>query len=173
MESPKTSKICPALKLLCGSSWIADPFSLLGEGRCPLGRNRQEHQGRHRGTGACIQRKLCRDNVGKDHLPAGTGDNLQGLTYIRREAEIRQRWVVCRMSQYERRRRGNARRSSARHYSRAGNTMPGQRGSGRLAVLSDIRTLIRGMSSCEVGTNLRANHSTGVHVSQHLNLLLG
>ena len=48
--------------------------------------------------------------------------------------------------------------------------MPGQRGSGHLAVLSDIRTLIRVMSSCEDGTNLRANHSIGAHVSQHLNL---
>jgi hypothetical protein len=77
------------------------------------------------------------------------------------------------MSPYERRRRGNARRSSAKHYSRAGNTMRRQRDSGRLAVPSDIRTLIRVTFSCEDGTNLRANHSIGAHVSQHLNLLLG
>jgi hypothetical protein len=49
--------------------------------------------------------------------------------------------------------------------------MPGQRDSGHLAVPSDIRTLSRAMFSCEVGTNLRANHSKGVHASQRLNLL--
>ena len=48
--------------------------------------------------------------------------------------------------------------------------MPGQRDSGRLAVPSDIRTLSRVMFSCEDGTNLRANHSNGAHVSQRLNL---
>jgi len=57
-----------------------------------------------------------------------------------------------------------------RHYSRAGNTMPGQRGSGHLAVPSGIRTLIRVMLRCEAGTNPQANHSTGAHVSQRLNL---
>jgi len=170
MESPKTAKTNPALKLLCGSLCRADSFQVREEGRCPRGRNRQEHHGIHRGTGALIQRKLCRDNVGKDHLPAGTGDNLQGLACIRREAEVRQRWMVCRMSPYERRWRGNARRSSARHYSRAGNTMPGQRDSGHLAVPSGIRTLSRVMFRCEDGTNLRANHSIGAYVSQRLNL---
>ena len=90
MESPKTAKLLPAPKLLvCGSLWIADPILLLGEGRCPMGRNRREHHGRHRGTGAFIQRKLCRDNVGRNHLPAGADSNLQGLACIRREAEIR------------------------------------------------------------------------------------
>lgn len=57
-----------------------------------------------------------------------------------------------------------------RHYSRAGNTMPGQRGSGHLAVPSSIRTLNRVMLCCEAGTNPLANHSTGAYVSQRLNL---
>jgi hypothetical protein len=48
--------------------------------------------------------------------------------------------------------------------------MPGQRDSGHLAVPSDIRALNRTMFSCEVGINLRANHSKGAHVSQRLNL---
>jgi len=55
-----------------------------------MGRNRREHHRRHRGTGAFIQRKLCRDNVGRNHLPAGADSNLQGPASIRREAEIRQ-----------------------------------------------------------------------------------
>ena len=33
-----------------------------------------------RGRGPGIQGKICRDNVGKGHLPAGIGDNLQRLT---------------------------------------------------------------------------------------------
>ncbi len=32
-----------------------------------------------RGRGPGIQGKICRDNVGKGHLPAGTGDNLRRL----------------------------------------------------------------------------------------------
>ena len=66
LESPTSAKLAPAPKLfVCGSLWLADPFLPLGEGRCPMGRNRQEHHRRHRGTGAFIQRRLCRDNVGK------------------------------------------------------------------------------------------------------------
>ena len=81
MESPKTAKFASALKLLvCGVWWFADPFLSLGEGRCPMGRNRHMHHGRHRGTGAFNQRKLCRDNVGRNHLPAGADSNLQGLS---------------------------------------------------------------------------------------------
>ena len=80
-ESPKTAKFGSAPKLLvCGVLWFADPFLALGEGRCPMGRNRQEHHGRHRGTGAFNQRKLCRDNIGRNHLPAGADSNLQGLS---------------------------------------------------------------------------------------------
>lgn len=98
MNSPKTAKCESALKLPCGMSWIADSFLALEEGRCLMGRNGREHHGIHRGTGALIWGKLRRDNVGKDHLPAGADDNLQGLACIRREAEVRQRWVVWRMS---------------------------------------------------------------------------
>jgi hypothetical protein len=71
MESPKTSKICPALKLLCGSSWIAGPFSLLGEGRCPLGRNRHEHQGRRRGTGHSSKESYAEITSGKTTYQQG------------------------------------------------------------------------------------------------------
>jgi hypothetical protein len=155
MESPKTAKSYSAPRLLCAGGREEPTRCVLSrKADVIMGRNRQEHHGICRGSGAFSQRKLCRDNVGKDHVPsAGIDDNLQRLTCIRREAEIRQRWMVCRMSQYERRRRGNARRSSVRHYSRAGNTMPGQRGSGHLAVPSGIRTLSRVMLSCEDGTN--------------------
>ena len=76
--------------------------------------------------------------------------------------------MVRRMSPYERRRRGNARRSGGQHHSRAGNTMPGQRDSGHLAVPSDIRTQNRSTSCCEAGTNLQANRSRGVYASSAL-----
>ena len=78
--------------------------------------------------------------------------------------------MVRRMSPYERRRRGNARRSGGTHRSRAGNTTPGQRDSGHLAVPSDIRTPSRNTSSCEAGTTLQANRSRGAHASRRLNL---
>ena len=158
------------LKLLHGMLWKADSFCLLEEGRCPMGRNGQEHHGSHRGTGAFIQRRLCRDNVGKDRTPAGADSNLQRPSCIRYKAETRRRWAAWHMSPYERRRRGNARRSGGTHHSRAGNTEPGQRGSGHLAVPSEARTQNRNTSSCEAGTNLQVNHSRGVNASQRLNL---
>jgi len=78
--------------------------------------------------------------------------------------------MVRRMSPYERRRRGNARRSGGTHHSSAGNTKAGQRDSGHLAVPSDIRTPSRITSSCEAGTNLQANRSRGAQASWRLNL---
>jgi len=77
-NSPKTAKSGSALKLLCGLLWAADSFFPHEEGRCPMGRNGQAHHGRHRGTGAVIREGLHRDNVGKDHSPAGADSNLQG-----------------------------------------------------------------------------------------------
>src|SRR5712692_454198 len=77
-NSPKPAKSGSALKLLCGLLWVADSFFPLEEGRCPMGRNGHEHHGSHRGTGAFIREGLHRDNVGKDHSPAGADSNLQG-----------------------------------------------------------------------------------------------
>ena len=79
-NSPKTAKCGSALKLLCGLLWVADSFFPLEEGRRPMGRNGHEHHGRHRGTGAFIREGLRRDNVGKDHSPAGADGNLPGLS---------------------------------------------------------------------------------------------
>jgi hypothetical protein len=158
-------------KLLHGMLWKADSFCLLEEGRCPMGRNGQVHHGSHRGTGAFIQRRLCRDNVGKDRTPAGADSKLQRPSWIRHKAETRRRRAVWHMSPYERRRRGNARRSGGTHHSKAGNTEPGQRGSRHLAVPGDVRTQNRNASSREAGTNLQVNHSRGANASQRLNLL--
>jgi hypothetical protein len=69
-----------ALKLPCGLWWEADSFFALEEGRCLMGRNGHMHHGNRRGTGAVIQEGLLRDNVGKDHSPAGADGNLQGLS---------------------------------------------------------------------------------------------
>ena len=70
-----------------------------------------------------------RDNVGKGHRPAGTGDNLQ-RPRAQRGTGGAGRAVVWRMSPYERRRGGNAPPGGSRGRPGAGNTRSGQRGSG-------------------------------------------
>ena len=110
----------------------ADPPGGGGEGRCRRGRNGYEHLASHRGTGPGIRGRTRRDNVGKGHLPAGAGSNLQRPA-ARGHAEGGGRVMVWRMSPYERRRRGNALRGGARHHPGRGNTRAGQRGSGHLA----------------------------------------
>ena len=104
------------------------------EGRCHKGGNGQEHLVRHRSADPGIKRKTRRDNVGKDHLPAGAGSNLQRPGPIRREPKWAGRDLVWRMSQYERRRRGNALRERAGLAHDGGNTNVVQRGSGHSAV---------------------------------------
>ncbi len=64
-------------------------------------------KGCHRGTGPGALRKIHRDNVGKNHLPAGAGSNLQRRAGLG-NSEACERVVVRRMSQYELRRRGNS-----------------------------------------------------------------
>jgi hypothetical protein len=76
--------------------------------------------------------KDCRDNVGKDHLPAGTGDNLQRLVY-RGATKEDERDLVWRMSPFERRRRGNALREDPGDPPQWGNTPLRPRGSRYLA----------------------------------------
>lgn len=49
------------------------------EGRWFIGRNDYKHYEHHRDRGPSIQRKICRDNVGKDLLAAGACSNLQRL----------------------------------------------------------------------------------------------
>jgi hypothetical protein len=104
-----------------------------GEGRCPTGRNGQEHRGDRRGMGPGTWGRTRGDNVGKDPLPAGAGSNLQ-RSAERGTTEGGGRDRVWRMSPSERRRRGNALRGGARHHPGAGNARVRQRGSGHLAV---------------------------------------
>ena len=104
------------------------------EGRSHEGRNGQEHLVGHRSADPGIERKTGRDNVGKGHLPAGTGNNLQRLSPIRWIPKWAERDLVWRMSPYERRRRGNALRGRARLAHDGGNSNVVQRGSGHLAV---------------------------------------
>ena len=66
-----------ALKSPSGTMREADPLAGLGEGRRRGGRNRQKHPATRRDLDPSILGKTCRDNVGKDHLPAGAGSNLQ------------------------------------------------------------------------------------------------
>ena len=66
-----------AVQSLSGSMREADLSEGLGEGRRRQGRNRHVHLTTRRDHGPGILGKTCRDNVGKDHLPAGAGSNLQ------------------------------------------------------------------------------------------------
>src|SRR5467141_4256683 len=66
-------------------------------GRCRWGRKGQVHPLGTAGYGSKRLRKECRDNVGKDHLSAGTGDNLQ-RPRARGKTIGRRRWMVWRMS---------------------------------------------------------------------------
>ena len=66
-----------AVQSLSGSMREADLSEGLGEGRRRQGRNRHVHLTPRRDHGPGILGQTCRDNVGKDHFPAGAGSNLQ------------------------------------------------------------------------------------------------
>jgi hypothetical protein len=71
------SKWNTPLKLPCGDSWMGRAPFTLGDGRCTSGRNGSVHRGDIPGYGSKHLHKECRANVGKGHLPAGIGNNLQ------------------------------------------------------------------------------------------------
>jgi len=144
------------------------------EGQCRKGRNGQEHLASCRGTGPSIQGRTRRDNVGKGHLPAGTGNNLQRPHPIRREPKWAGRDLVWRMSPYERRREGNASPERGKRARSAGNASVAQRGSGHLAVPGGARAQIRDNSSPRSGDEPTSKPTTrGVYVDQRLSLLVG
>jgi hypothetical protein len=66
-----------AVQSLSGSMRVADLLEGRREGRCCWGRNRHAHPTPRRDHGPSILGQTCRDNVGKDHRPAGAGSNLQ------------------------------------------------------------------------------------------------
>jgi hypothetical protein len=89
------------------------------------------------GYGVQHPRNDSQNNVGKLPWAAGTGYNLQGLSERgQKPKEERAQWER-RMSQYERRRRGNALPGDGSRLPNGGNTRVGQRGSGHLAAFSD------------------------------------
>jgi hypothetical protein len=135
----------------------ADPQVPGGEGRCHKGSNGPMHLVRHRSSDPGIEGKTRRDNVGKDHLPAGAGSNLQRLRAIRCMPKCVERDLVWRMSPYERRRRGNALPERGGLAHNGGNTCVVQRGSGHLAVPGRARTQRRDERDLEVRTRPRAN----------------
>ncbi len=77
-----------ALKSLSGYLRDAD-LSPRREGRCRWGSNGQAHSADRRDRGPGIQGRIHGDNVGKDRLAAGTGDNLRRPT---RRGQGRRRW---------------------------------------------------------------------------------
>ncbi len=114
-----------------------------------------------RGAGVGDQargKRIAAVNVGKDHLPAGAGSNLQRPP-VEARAEDRGRVLVWRMSQYERRREGNASRGDARRLPSSGNTARGQRGSGHLVDPDRSWTLSQGVAaSLMMGLTSHANY---------------
>ena len=66
-------------------------------GRCRWGRKGQAHPLGTAGYGSKRLRKECRDNIGKGHPSAGTGDNLQ-RPRARGKTIGQRRWMVWRMS---------------------------------------------------------------------------
>lgn len=153
MTAPKFGTTRSCLKWSIVSADLQEPGR---EGRCCRGRNGYEHPARHRGTDPDIEGKTRRDNVGKDHLPAGTGKKLQRLRPIR-PTEGEEREMVWRMSPYERRTRGNALEEWARPAHSGGNTCAVQRGSGHVAVPGAFPDSEPGYTRLEAGTSLRAN----------------
>jgi hypothetical protein len=104
VKSPKTAKVCPALKLLCGSSWIADSFSLLGEGRCPMGRNRQKstmgataeqgHSSRESYAEITSGKTTCQQGLATTCKDYGRPTNYRGLwQFFRSVRRIWKKWL--------------------------------------------------------------------------------
>ena len=87
-----------AVKSLSGSMREADLSEGLGEGRRRRGRNRHVHLTTRRDHGPGILGQTCRDNVGKDQLPAGAGSNLQRPPGISGDTKSWWRVLVWRMS---------------------------------------------------------------------------
>ena len=168
------SKIKTHMKLLrVEFLWSPTYADASREGRCRVGSNGRAHPASHRDTGPGIQGKIRGDNVGNDHLPAGADSNLRRPAN-EANAEECGRDLVGRMSPYERRRRGNARRGGARHHPRHGNTGAGQRGSGHSVVPERPRTLSRDKPIHEAGTKLESKlRARGGHASQRLSLIDG
>jgi len=137
----------------------ADPQVPGGEGRRHKGSNGHMHLVGHRDAVPGIKGRTRRDNVGKDHLPAGAGSNLQRPCAIRQTPKWAGRVLVWRMSPFERRRRGNARRERTGLAHDRGNAEVVQRGSGHLAVPEAPRTQCRDQRCLEDGTRPRVNRA--------------
>jgi hypothetical protein len=118
--------------------------------------------------------KDCGDNVGKvPFFSAGAGSNLQRPTGGA-HCKAGRRTRDLRMSLYERRRRGNALRSSPRGYSQRGNASTGRRGSRRLVDIvcnsaEGLRTCKLGNCCCDIEPFSKPNAS-GVYAYQSLSL---
>jgi hypothetical protein len=91
----------PSLKLHCDDYfWRAELVT--SEARpMPFGKKREKHRRGAAGYGSKRLYKDCGDNVGKGHLPAGTGNNLQ-RPIVKANAGDGGRDLVWRMGSYER-----------------------------------------------------------------------
>src|SRR5215472_7558261 len=93
-------------KLQDRDSSVSPSVFPVARGRCRQGRKGRVHPLGTAGYGSKRLRKECRDNIGKGHPSAGTGDNLQ-RPRARGKTIGQRRWMVWRMSPYERGRRSN------------------------------------------------------------------
>ncbi len=89
---PAAPRTKARVKSFCGSVCQVPTCLGNGEGRCRVGRNEYMHHLDSRGKGPSIRGKMCGDNAGKDHFPAGTCHNLQRPTDGGRPREVGGTW---------------------------------------------------------------------------------
>ena len=70
-------KSASSLKLHCDDYFLRAELVTFEARPMPFGKKREKHRRGAAGYGSKLLYKDCGDNVGKGHLPAGTGNNLQ------------------------------------------------------------------------------------------------
>jgi len=90
-----------SLKLHCDDLFLRAELVRFEARPMPFGKKREKHRRGAAGYGSKLLYKDCGDNVGKGHLPAGTGNNLQ-RPIVKAQAGGGGRDLVWRMGSYER-----------------------------------------------------------------------
>ena len=94
-------KSASSLKLHCDDYFLRAELVTFEARPMPFGKKREKHRRGAAGYGSKLLYKDCGDNVGKGHLPAGTGNNLQ-RPIVKAKAGDGGRDLVWRMGSYER-----------------------------------------------------------------------
>jgi hypothetical protein len=145
-EEPEAKRMTAAPKstipadVACGGIFTSQARPHWGEADVSWEETGRSTRGSWRGTGPSSSTRINENNVGKDHLPAGIGDNLRRRSGIG-TTEAAARVLVWRMGSYEQERGGNSLRGGRSTTPCPGNTRYGQRSPGtwRSRLLSRIR----------------------------------